>query len=119
MSSELNAQQGWPSSRIGGGLVASRRGLALAGLMLAGVGLWVALAFAVTFVVLGCGLFLIPGILLAVRSLAVPLGAVFVLLGLWTVRWLITAYFRWARLLLAPARSTGCGAETAGHWSVT
>ena len=50
MSSKVNAQQGWPSSRIGGGLVASRRGLALAGLMLAGVGLWVALAFAVTFV---------------------------------------------------------------------
>jgi hypothetical protein len=228
MSSNVNAQRGWPSSRIGGGLVASRRGLALAGLMLAGVGLWVALAFAVTFVVLGCGLFLIPGILLAVRSLAdrvrrlagewcgvdigipylrqpgggdaagsglrrlgwlltdpatwrdllwltvdstvggvivlvpaglvlwgllgvvmpavwkpiadaggsnwyamihltgpltawlsVPLGAVFVLLGLWTGRWLITAYFRWARLLLAPARSTGCAAETAGHWSVT
>jgi hypothetical protein len=228
MSSNVNAQQGWPSSRIGGGLVASRRGLALAGLMLAGIGLWVALAFAVTFVVLGYGLVLIPGILLAVRSLAdrvrrlagewcgvdigipylrqpggqdadssglrrlgwlltdpatwrdllwltvdstvggvivlvpaglalwgllgvvmpavwkpiadaggsnwyamihvtgpltawlsVPLGAVFALLGLWTGRWLITAYFRWARLLLAPARSTGCAAETAGHWSVT
>jgi hypothetical protein len=34
---------------------------------LAGVGLWVALAFAVTFVVLSFGLFLMPGILLAVR----------------------------------------------------
>jgi signal transduction histidine kinase len=34
--------------------------------------------------------------------LSVPLGVVFVLLGLWTGRWLITAYFRWARLLLAP-----------------
>jgi signal transduction histidine kinase len=205
------AQQGWPSSRIGGGLLAAGRGVALAGLMLAGVGLWVALAFAVTFVVLGIGLFLMPGILLAVRRLAdrvrrlagewtgvdvgipylrrpgdegpdgsgwrrlgwlltdratwrdllwltvdstiggvialipaslllwglfgivmpavwkpitdaggstwyamihvtspltawlsVPLGVVFVLLGLWTGRWLITAYFRWARLLLAP-----------------
>lgn len=38
MSSKVNAQQGWPSSRIGGGLAASRRGLALAGLMLAGWG---------------------------------------------------------------------------------
>ena len=211
MSSKVIAQQSWPSSRIGGGLLAAGRGLALAGLMLAGVGLWVALAFAVTFVVLGIGLFLIPGILLAVRRLAdrvrrlagewtgvdvgipylrrpgdegpdgsgwrrlgwlltdratwrdllwltvdstiggvialipaslllwglfgivmpavwkpitdaggsnwyamihvtspltawlsVPLGVVFVLLGLWTGRWLITAYFRWARLLLAP-----------------
>jgi hypothetical protein len=47
------------------------------------------------------------------------LGAVFVLLGLWTGGWLITAYFRWARLPLVPTRSTGCAAETAGHWSVT
>src|ERR1022692_4452189 len=64
------ARQGWPSSRIGEGLLASGRGLALAGLMLAGIVLWTALVLAVTFVALGFGLLLIPGILLAIRRLA-------------------------------------------------
>ena len=207
------AGQGWPSSRIGEGLLAAGRGLALAGLMLAGIVLWTALVLAVTFVVFGFGLLLIPGTLLAIRRLAnrfrslatdwcgvdipvpylrqpedegkdrtgwrrlswlladpatwrdllwltvdsivgsglvlasaglilyglfgvvmpavwkpiaeasggnwyamihvtgplgawlsVPLGVVFVLLGLWAGRWLLTTYFRWARLLLAPTR---------------
>ena len=55
------AGQGWPSSRIGEGLLAAGRGLALAGLMLAGIVLWTALVLAVTFVVFGFGLLLIPG----------------------------------------------------------
>jgi signal transduction histidine kinase len=212
MATTVTKKQRWPRSRAGGGIVACGRGLALAGLMLAGLGLWAGLALALALGVLGVGLFLLPGILLAVRGLAgcvrrlasdwcdvdirspyrlqpggspdgrglrrlrwlltdpatwrdllwltvdslvggvivlipaslvlwglfgvvmpavwkpiatvgannwyamihvtsplsawlaVPLGVVFALLGVWTGRWLITAYFRWAGVLLGPTR---------------
>jgi hypothetical protein len=51
--------------------------------------------------------------------LSVPLGAVFVLLGAADRPVADHGIFQVARLLLALAPSTGCAAETAGHWSVT
>jgi signal transduction histidine kinase len=59
-----------PGSRIGRGLVAAGRGIALTGLILAEFGMLCALAVAVTFSVIGVGLLFIPGIVLAARALA-------------------------------------------------
>ena len=51
------------------GLIAARRGIALAGLTLAAVGLWTVLLTAVAFAPLGIGLPVIPGTLRAMRRL--------------------------------------------------
>jgi hypothetical protein len=59
-----------PRSWIREGLVASGRGVALTGLILAEAGMLCARAVVVTFAGLGVGLFLIPGTLLAIRRLA-------------------------------------------------
>jgi hypothetical protein len=56
-------------SWLSGGLVAAGRGVALTGLMLAEVGVLLALAIGVTLAALGFGLLLIPGTLLAGRGL--------------------------------------------------
>jgi hypothetical protein len=56
-------------SWLSGGLVAAGRGLALTGLILAEVGVLVALAIAVTLAAVGFGLLLIPDTLLAGRRL--------------------------------------------------
>ena len=56
-------------SWLSGGLAAAGRGLALTGLILAEVGVLVALAIAVTLAAVGFGLLLIPGTLLAGRGL--------------------------------------------------
>lgn len=56
--------------KLGGGLVAAGRGVALTGLILAEVGLLLVLAVEVTLAGLGFGLLLIPGTVLAGRRLA-------------------------------------------------
>ena len=58
-----------PRKGLRGGLVAAGRGVALAGLMLAGLGVLVALTVAVTLAALGFGLLVIPDTLLAGRGL--------------------------------------------------
>jgi signal transduction histidine kinase len=57
-------------SRTGRGLIASARGIALTGLILAEFGMLCALAIAVTFAVVGVGLLFIPGLVMASRALA-------------------------------------------------
>ncbi|HEX4060725.1 MAG TPA: sensor histidine kinase [Streptosporangiaceae bacterium] len=61
-----------PAARswIGRGLIASGRGIALTGLILAELGLLCALAIAVTFAAVGVGLFFIPGLVTASRAVA-------------------------------------------------
>ncbi len=70
MSRADTAGPGRPRSWIREGLIASGRGAALTGLILAEAGMLCALAVVVTFAGLGVGLFLIPGTLLAIRRLA-------------------------------------------------
>ena len=59
-----------PRSWIGRGLIASGRGVALTGLILAEFAMLCALAVAVAFAAVGVGLLFIPGIVVAARTLA-------------------------------------------------